>query len=170
MKSYLTLCRFINLILDSMKKFFLAMMLILSASFAVAAATPEEEAATRIANLEKMLKSMPAATGVADLDAYVKASADAGTLAVSNSVLLKAVVEGDATPENILKLGLGVKAEQEALTESTKLAPKAAEGMKSLNPMKMGKAKKALDFGNKCNQIVTEETAYQAEVVAKLGK
>lgn len=42
--------------------------------------------------------------------------------------------------------------------------------MKSLNPMKMGKAKKALDFGNKCNQIVTEETAYQAEVVAKLGK
>lgn len=72
--------------------------------------------------------------------------------------------------KNILKLGMGVKAEQEALTESTKLAPKAAEGLKSLNPMKMGKAKKALDFGNKCNQIVTEETAYQAEIVAKLGK
>ena len=73
MKRHLTLCRFINLILDSMKKFFLAMMLVLSASFAVVAATPEEEAATRIANLEKMLKSMPAATGLADLDAYVKA-------------------------------------------------------------------------------------------------
>ena len=72
-------------------------------------------------------------------------------------------------PRLLLNLVWGV-AEQEALTESTKLAPKAAEGMKSLNPMKMGKAKKALDFGNKCNQIVTEETAYQAEVVAKLGK
>lgn len=91
-----------------MKKFFLAMMLVLSASFAVVAATPEEEAATRIANLEKMLKSMPAAMGVADLDAYVKASADAGTLAVANSVLLKAVADGDATPETIVKLGLGV--------------------------------------------------------------
>ena len=72
-------------------------------------------------------------------------------------------------PRLLLNLVWGL-AEQEVLTESTKLAPKAAEGMKSLNPMKMGKAKKALDFGNKCNQIVTEETAYQAEVVAKLGK
>ena len=153
-----------------MKKLLLVMMLMFSASVAMMAATPAEEAAGRIANLEKMLKSVPGATGVADLDAYVQASANAGTLAVTNSVLLKAVTDGDATPENILKLGTGLKAEQEALTEATKLAPKAAEGMKSLNPLKMGKAKKALDFGNKCNQVVTEETAYQAEVISKLGK
>lgn len=153
-----------------MKKLFLAMLLMVSASFAMVAATPDEEAAGRIANLEKMLKSVPAPTGVADLDAYVVESAKAGTLAVANSVLLKSVTEGAVTPENIVNLGKGVKAEQEALTEATKLAPKAAEGLKTLNPLKMGKAKKALDFANKCCEVLTAETTYQAQVIATLGK
>lgn len=153
-----------------MKKLFLAMLLMVSASFAMAAATPEEEAAARIANLEKMLKSVPGVTGVADLDAYVQASAQAGTLAVANSVLLKSVTEGAVTPDNIVALGKGVKAEQEALTNATKLAPKAVEGLKTLNPLKMAKAKKALDFGNKCCEVVTAETTYQAQVIASLGK
>lgn len=153
-----------------MKHLFLAMLLMVSVSFAVVAATPEEEAAARVANLEKMLKSVPGATGVTDLDNYVAQSAKAGQLAVVNSVLLKTVTEGAVTPENVIALGKGLKEEQEALTEATKLAPKAAEGLKSLNPLKMGKAKKALDFGNKCSQIVAEETAYQAQVIASLTK
>lgn len=104
-----------------------------------------------------MLKKVPGATGVADLDAYVNASAKAGTLAVANSVLLKGVTEG-------------LKGEKEALEESTKLAPKAVEGLKGLNPLKIGKAKKALDFGNTCTKIVTEETVYQTQVITNLVK
>lgn len=152
-----------------MKKLILAFILLFSgvtACFADAA----EESAQRIANLEKMLKKVPGATGVADLDAYVNASAKAGTLAVANSVLLKGVTEGNVTPETIKALTEGLKGEKEALKESTKLAPKAVEGLKGLNPLKIGKAKKALDFGNTCTKIVTEETVYQTQVITNLVK
>ncbi len=151
-----------------MKKLFIAMCMLVACTVVALAATPAEESAGRIANLEKMLKSVPKATGVTDLDSYVQASAAAGFLAVENSVLLKAATEGDLSV--VIKLGDNLKKEQEALQEMTELAPKAAESLKSLNPMKIGKAKKALDFANKCTDVVTAETTYQAQVVASLAK
>ncbi len=146
----------------------MSMLIAVACCMSVFAATPAEESAERIANLEKMLKSVPGATGVADLDAYVAESAAAGTLAVENSILLKAAAEGDLSV--VVKLADNLKKEQEALEKSMRLAPKAAEGLKKLNPMKAGKAKKAIDFANKCNEVVTAESVYQAQVVASLSK
>lgn len=153
-----------------MKKVLIAMMLVIACVASVYAATPAEESAARIAKLEKLLKSVPGGTGVADLDSYVQASAKAATAAVANSELLKSLGDGEVSADVVLALTAGVKEEKDALEESTKLAPKAAEGLKKLNPMKAGKAKKALDFANNCSAVVTEESVYQAGVIAGLGK
>lgn len=151
-----------------MKKVLMTMMLLVACVTATFAATAAEESAERIANLEKMLKSVPGATGVADLDAYVAETAKAGKLAVENSVLLKAAADGDLSV--VVALGKNLYDEQEAVKKAVELAPKAAEGLKGLNPMKIGKAKKALDFANKCSEVVAAETTYQAQVIAELTK
>lgn len=142
--------------------------MLFACTLSVCAATPEEEAATRIANLEKILKSVPGSCGVAEIDAYAASAGASGTLAVTNSLLLKAALEGDLS--QVVTLAANLKNEQDAVKKNAELAPKAAEALKKISPLKAGKAKKALDFANKCSQIVSEETIYQAEKIASLAK
>lgn len=154
-----------------MKKLLLLLVVLFAgATFAYADAAADAASVERIAKLHKMLEKTPGSTGTAEIDAYVAASAQAATTAVANSELITKITAGEVTAENIAALGLGVKAEQEALKNLPNLASEAAKAIKKINPMKVGKAKKALDFANDATSIVTEESVYQASVLASLLK
>ena len=129
-----------------------------------------QKSGERIAKLEKLIKKLPGGTGVADLDNLVSELGKGATAAIANSVIIKEASDGNVSAESLVVLGKNVKGEKDALETAAKLTPKAAEGMKSLNPLKIGKAKKAMDFVNEATQILTEESIYQALVIANFGK
>ena len=151
-----------------MKKVILAIVVMVCTFATSFAATPAEESAKRIEKLSKILAKVPGSTGVADLDTYVAQSIAAGTLAVTNSETITAILEGNLAL--IPTAAQNLQKEKDAVVESTKLAPKAMEGLKKLNPLKAGKAKKALDTANECSSLVSEETIYQAQVLAEAAK
>lgn len=151
-----------------MKKLLFVFALVAACVSTAFAATPAEESAERIVKLQKLLEKVPAQTGVTEIDSYAAKTAEAATLAVSNSVLLNAALGGDLSV--LVQLATDVKNEGEAVKDATQMSVDAAKAIKKINPMKAGKAKKALDFANNSLTLVTEESVYQAQTVASLAK
>lgn len=166
-----------------MKRLFLTMlaMMIMAVGFAQ---TNEEIQASieRVGKLVELIKDLDKSCGNADIDNFALATKVSAELAKANSEKLVTIYEsiqsGNGNLAECQALSESIVAEGKAVKEAGELAPKAAEGIKTLsqeakkNPMKgaknLKKAQKLMDQSNEALGIVTKESIAQGQIIAAM--